>query len=251
MILASQKRIHGVSLEKVWRPFSRSLRAGAYGLIGKSARPFPGPSQNLRGLAVCTESLSKEEWRPVVGYESLYTVSSMGRIKSSPRQCWNGKSWWTMAEREMRQYTMRLGYLWVTLNTGKAPKNHFCHRVVLSTFVPNPNPDKYTQINHIDGDKKNNRVENLEWCTCHENHMHAWKTGLCENVRSAIRETGNPVEIVHMDGRIERFRSLGYALDTGMRRPANVRPFGYVPKRWVPPFKFIRYADIHEKATSK
>lgn len=247
MISSSQKQILGVSLVKVWRPVFKSLRVGAYGLIGKSARPFPGPSQNLRGLVMSIESLPGEDWRPVVGYESLYSVSDMGRIKSHPRRCWNGKVWWTMPEREMHQYTSRMGYLWVTLNTGKDPKNHFCHRVVLSAFSPNPSPGVYTQINHVDGNKANNRLWNLEWCTCKENHMHAWEAGLCEGVRLITRESGRPVEIVHMDGRVEWFRSVGYALDTGIKRPANIRPVGHMPRKWVPPFKFLRYAPSHEK----
>jgi hypothetical protein len=68
------------------------------------------------------------------------------------------------------------GYLYVAkIIDGKA-KHFYVHRLVAATFLPNPN--NYQEINHIDGNKKNNNVSNLEWCSRSDNLRHAYKTGL-------------------------------------------------------------------------
>lgn len=81
-------------------------------------------------------------------------------------------------------------------------KNHKVHRLVAEAFIDNPN--KYPQVNHKDGVKTNNNVNNLEWCTAKENTTHAWETGLCDgqkpegfckgenNPRSKLREEDIP-----------------------------------------------------------
>lgn len=70
------------------------------------------------------------------------------------------------------------------------------HRLVAETWIPNPNPNYYTQVNHIDGNKDNNSVENLEWVTPSQNTRHAWRTGLLNGRRTPIRivETGEIFE---------------------------------------------------------
>lgn len=103
-----------------------------------------------------------EEWRPVVGLEELYEVSNLGRV----RNCCG----YIMKLRENRG-----GYLQVNLSDDYSRSYPVVHRLVARAFIPNPK--KSPQVNHIDGDRKNNRVDNLEWCTHGENMRRAFKLG--------------------------------------------------------------------------
>lgn len=111
----------------------------------------------------------KEEWRPVVGFEDKYIVSNFGAVKSLRYEGHAG-------EKELRQATdsKRLGYKSVYLYDKQA-KRCFksVHQLVASAFIPNPNG--YREVNHIDGDPSNNRVDNLEWCNRSQNIIHASK----------------------------------------------------------------------------
>ena len=110
-----------------------------------------------------------EQWKPIKGYEGLYEVSNLGRVKSIPR---NGTK---KVERILKQYFDRYGYLYVALSK-TTKKKHKVHRLVTQTFIPNPK--NKPQVNHINGDKTDNRVENLEWCTGSENQSHSINNGL-------------------------------------------------------------------------
>lgn len=106
------------------------------------------------------EDLDGEDWKPFVGYE----VSNYGRVKTFKYQL------------KILKPSLCNGYLRVVLfKDGK--RNHFLvHRLVAEAFIPNP--DNKPQINHIDGNKFNNYVGNLEWTTAHENTQHSYDTGL-------------------------------------------------------------------------
>jgi hypothetical protein len=78
--------------------------------------------------------------------------------------------------RTLRQHETKEGYFRVQLWSGGFVKHHLVHRLVANAFITNP--DGKPQVNHIDGNKKNNNVENLEWVTQSENQIHAYKLGL-------------------------------------------------------------------------
>lgn len=99
-----------------------------------------------------------EQWVDVVGYEGLYRVSDQGRVYSVKR----GK---TLHPRR-RQF----GYVDVTLSKDGNVTHHLVHRLVALAFIPNP--DNKPQVNHMDGNRWNDRAENLEWVTASENQRH-------------------------------------------------------------------------------
>ena len=95
-----------------------------------------------------------------------YQVSNLGRVKSLKRH----------EEKIMTPQANRFGYLLAHFRVNGKDKMKAVHRVVAESFIPNP--DNKREINHINGDKTDNRVENLEWVTRGENLCHAYKTGL-------------------------------------------------------------------------
>lgn len=102
------------------------------------------------------ENLENEEWKPVVGYDGLYQVSNMGRVKSLSNE-------FSRKEKILRQGKNKYGYLVVNLCKEGKRKNFTVHRLVGNAFLENPS--NLLMINHKDEDKTNNCVDNLEWCT--------------------------------------------------------------------------------------
>ena len=88
-------------------------------------------------------------------------------------------------EKQLKPTRYSNGYLFVTLCDETGHHKESIHRLVAKTFIDNPGGYKY--VNHIDGDKTNNKVENLEWCTQSENMKHAYRTGLQKPISSQIK----------------------------------------------------------------
>ena len=109
----------------------------------------------------------KEIWKPVVGYEGLYQVSNMGRVKSLERKDCLGR---TVKERILKQAVTHDGYLKVGLYAGGKLKTLKVHRLVCEAF--NDNRDEKPEVNHINENKTDNRACNLEWSTRTGNNNH-------------------------------------------------------------------------------
>ena len=92
-----------------------------------------------------------EEWKNVIGYEGLYEVSNIGNVRNVRRN--------TLLKLSKTNY----GYIQVYLYKNGIRTGLKVHRLVAQAFIPNP--DNLPQINHLDEDKTNNRVDNLEWCS--------------------------------------------------------------------------------------
>ena len=110
-----------------------------------------------------------EIWKDIEGYEDDYQVSNLGRVKSLPKKCWNGKGYWFRDGRILIPIKSKKGYL----NVWCRKRIFKVHRLVANAFIPNP--QNLPQVNHIDGDKTNNCVTNLEWVTDGENLLHAYR----------------------------------------------------------------------------
>ena len=117
-----------------------------------------------------------EIWKQIEGYEGLYEVSNLGKVKRLPI---------TLHSRFYKEklltisYNPGTGYYFVSLRKNEHNKNYSLHRLVAMTFIANP--DNLPEVNHKDGKKSNNCVDNLEWCTSKENIEHAIRSGLVKN----------------------------------------------------------------------
>lgn len=103
-------------------------------------------------------------WRDIKGFEGLYQISNEGQIK-------------TVATQKLRLVALHpSGYLFISLYKKGKTHSRFVHRLLAESFIDNP--DGKREVNHIDGDKQNNELHNLQWATTTENVMHALKLGL-------------------------------------------------------------------------
>ena len=105
-----------------------------------------------------------ECWETINEYEGLYEISNLGRIRN------------IRYKNILKPGNHRDGYLKICLSKNNSKRTFQVHRLVALAFLPKVNGKKY--VNHKDGNKKNNNVNNLEWCTRSENQKHAYKLGL-------------------------------------------------------------------------
>lgn len=112
-----------------------------------------------------------EVWRDVPGYEGLYQVNAAGQVWSRPRLSAGVKRpAYTICGRLLKPWRNSAGYLCVTLCKDGRKSKWLMHRLVASAFIPNP--ENHPIVNHINGDKADNRVGNLEWCSDEYNAWH-------------------------------------------------------------------------------
>lgn len=109
--------------------------------------------------------MENEIWKEIPGYEGLYEVSNYGQIRSIKRLEKCGNKTRIRKERILKQ-SLRRGYLFVSLCKNGEKENVVIHRIVALLFIPNPN--NMPEVDHIDGNKINNKVSNLRWVTAME-----------------------------------------------------------------------------------
>lgn len=124
------------------------------------------------------KTIMKEIWKPVVGYEGLYEVSNLGRVKSLDRIVTVRRKDGTSFQRPHKGQMIRIqkcsnGYRHVPLCKDGRSLIARVHRVVAEAFIDNP--EGLPEVNHIDEDKTNNRADNLEWCTHQYNNSYGTK----------------------------------------------------------------------------
>lgn len=119
---------------------------------------------------------NKEIWKDIIGYETYYQISNLGRVKSLAKHS-NGlsKNQYTDKEIILKPTISSTGYFVVSLYINNKKIQHYIHRLIASHFIPNI--DNKPEVNHINSIRHDNRLENLEWCTHKENIQHAVDTG--------------------------------------------------------------------------
>jgi hypothetical protein len=132
--------------------------------------------------------MKEEIWKDIEGFEGLYQISSFGRVKSLPKK-WvmtnNFGTFWVMKdERILSPVISNKGYYVLSLVKNKRKKQFRVHQLVATHFLENNG--NYNCINHIDGDKLNNNIENLEYCTHSHNQKEAFRLGLKQPSKSML-----------------------------------------------------------------
>ena len=142
-----------------------------------------------------------DKWKPLDGCNNNYEVSKDGQVRLA-------------ANHQVKvQHVDKWGYLYLSLRENKKDKYRFIHRLVALCFIPNP--ENKPEVNHIDGNKLNNHVSNLEWATSQENENHALDSGLITPRK--------PVIGIHKDtGQQRLFRSVADAARTTGESEAGI-----------------------------
>lgn len=189
---------------------------------------------------------NNEIWKDIKGYEERYQVSNMGRIKSIQDSHGNYRE--NILSSRSRSKTCI--YLYVQLWKKNTCSHNAIHRLVAQHFIPNP--ENKPMVNHLDGNKLKNNAYNLEWCTCSENHLHAFATGLRSKVvltkrmigtkwgktsdyrnvtydpsrnkwKGAIKHKGKMLPQKRFDTELEAAEYVNYLIDTyELNRPKNI-----------------------------
>lgn len=142
------------------------------------------------------ELMVSEIWKDIPEYKGLYQISNLGNVRSLSRIVKGYKSNYLISTRNKKKTINSVGYEIVGLWKNNIQNIALIHRLVANAFIENPN--NYPEINHIDGNKANNDISNLEWCSGSMNVQHAYNTGLSSR--------NKPVECVET-GRVFRSQS--------------------------------------------
>lgn len=117
-------------------------------------------------------------WGTILGQEGKYQISYTGKVKSLPKKIKNRNGTFRYSNELILKNRLRSkdGYYFVSFYDNYKFTTQTIHRLVAMAFIPNPENKPY--VNHIDGNKLNNHVSNLEWANCSENMLHAYRTGI-------------------------------------------------------------------------
>lgn len=174
--------------------------------------------------------MKEEIWKEIPGYEGSFEVSNLGNFRSKDRQVpcrWGGTRFYP--GKPLKVEVMQDGYKRIVLMQNAKKKRYMCHRLVAETFIPNIENKPF--VNHIDGNRGNNCVENLEWCIQSENEQHAIKV-LGKTMKGKTKP--KPVKCIELDKEFKSMKAAveflgGSACNEGIKKAivANRKYHGY------------------------
>lgn len=170
-----------------------------------------------------------EIWKDIKGYEGLYQVSNLGRLRTLQRYNISKKKHEKICK-ILKLGEHRQGYQTTMLSKDGKQKAYLVHRLVAETFIRNEKSNP--EVNHIDADKTNNCVSNLEWVTAKENSIHATRLGI-KNTKKAVEkikrkvffyEGGKLVKIFDSGAQCAKELELNYkSLNSSLNRGSNYK----------------------------
>lgn len=173
----------------------------------------------------------KETWRDIKDFEGLYQISNLGKVRS--RYKYNSRKEGAVLTKEFKNIKpikARNGYLKVTLVKNEKKINKMIHRLVAENFLNNA--ERKVQVNHINGNKRDNRVENLEWVTPKENVVHAVKRGLIKVHKIKMQDMSTGTIIIFNNRKeIDKYFDRKVSQDLITRCCNNKRNSAY-GKKW-------------------
>lgn len=154
----------------------------------------------------------EEVWKDIPGYKGLYQISNLGRVKSLPRK-------WSPKETILRAEGEKAEYLHVSLWKNRKSTPLYIHKCVAKMFIPNHNNLSY--VNHKDENKKNNRVDNLEWCSLQYNNNYGTRNSRIGAKQINHPDKSHPVLQFRLDGEFvaeypsisEAHRQTGFSIN--------------------------------------
>lgn len=153
----------------------------------------------------------EEFFKPVVGYEGYYEVSNLGNVYAIDRLVYNSKGYYENRKRKKLTFLYtKHGYVHVSLSKNNIKKRVSVHRIVASAFIPNP--ENKPQVNHLDLNKKNNKIDNLEWTTALENNRHAQY-----NKANCFGESHHKAKLS-----VEMVKEIRFIINTGIYTNAEI-----------------------------
>lgn len=135
---------------------------------------------------------NNENWKAVKGFEDYYEVSDLGRVRNSRKQI-------------LRTYIINSGYEGIKFTVKGIRTSHLVHRLVLDTFKPSSDVTK-KEVNHIDENKHNNCLSNLEWVTSKENKQHSIKSGTYNKIYTMRNSLGKK----HLSNSKSKYHNVSY-----------------------------------------
>ena len=150
-----------------------------------------------------------EVWKDVDEFDGVYQISNFGRLKSVERTVKHPKGECVIKGKFLSEVVNKKGYIEYQITYNSKHYGRKAHRLVANAFIPNP--QNLPQVNHIDGDKTNNKASNLEWCTNRHNVIHAYENQLHKT---------RPIIQFDLDGNeIKKWKSAGeIQRELGLRR---------------------------------
>lgn len=172
----------------------------------------------------------KEVWKDVPGFEGVYQVSNMGRVKTMPRKVGT-----VFRKEKILKQTIENGYFSVRLYNGKRIGRHFrVSRIVAMAFCENDNPKEKTEVNHKNENQLDNRAENLEWCTREYNCNYGTRnTRIAKNIQKEVICLSNDGNIVRIFSSIKEAgiwasgHNVGFSNISACLRGRTSTAYGY------------------------